>query len=174
MRFNLKFGQSANAVTNYEGAPAFKLSPAMELYSAVVTSSLSDQFYESVDGRVDRLRKMISENDPVFVAKLAIYVRENMYLRSMPLVLTVELAKQHSGDGLVGELTNRIVQRADEATELLAYYAQANARMELKKLNKLSKQLQRGLSDAFNKFDEYQFAKYVSLCEWISCRRICI
>jgi hypothetical protein len=160
MKFNLKFGQSANAITNYEGSPAFKLSPAMELYSAVVTSTLSNQFYEAADGRVERLRRLIRENDPVFVAKLAIYIRENMYLRSMPLVLVAELSKMHNGDRLVGDLTNRIVQRADEITELLAYYTLANARMELKKLNKLSKQLQRGLSAAFNKFDEYQFAKY--------------
>jgi 60 kDa SS-A/Ro ribonucleoprotein len=160
MRFNLKFGQSANAITNYEGASAFKLSPAMELYSAVVTSSLSNQFYETVDGRVERLRKLIGQNDPVFVAKLAIYAREKMHLRSMPLVLAVELARQHNGDGLVKDLTGRIVQRADEITELLAYYALANSRMDLKKLNKLSKQIQAGLSGAFNKFDEYQFAKY--------------
>ena len=75
--------------------------------------------------------------------------------------MAVELSKHaHGGDGLVGDLTSRIVQRADEITELLAYYSIANSRTELKKLNKLSKQLQRGLSAAFNKFDEYQFAKY--------------
>ena len=34
-----------------------------------------------------------------------------------------------------------------------------------KKLNKLSKQIQKGLSDAFNRFDEYQFAKYNSNAE---------
>ena len=94
------------------------------------------------------------------MAKLAVYVREKMHLRSIPLVLTVELAKQHNGDGLVSKLTNRVVQRADEITELLAYYAMANVAKELKKLNKFSKQLQKGLADAFNKFDEYQFAKY--------------
>ena len=30
----------------------------------------------------------------------------------------------------------------------------------MKKLNKLSKQIQYGLEEAFNRFDEYQFAKY--------------
>jgi hypothetical protein len=78
----------------------------------------------------------------------------------VPLVLTVELAKQQSGNSLVGKLTNRVVQRADEITEILAYYAMANERKSVKKLNKLSKQLQKGLGEAFNKFDEYQFAKY--------------
>lgn len=76
------------------------------------------------------------------------------------MVLAVELAKQQSGNEVVGKLTNRVVQRADEITELLAYYAVANERTDVKKLNKLSKQLQKGLAAAFNKFDEYQFAKY--------------
>jgi 60 kDa SS-A/Ro ribonucleoprotein len=160
MKFNLKFGQPVKQILNYENAPAFELTPEMELYSAVVTSSLSNQFYESGAERIERLRYLIQKNDPLFVAKLAIYVRENMHLRSMPMVLAVELGKQHSGDGLIGNLTNRIVQRSDEITEMLAYYSLANSRMEVKKLNKLSKQLQKGLSAAFNKFDEYQFAKY--------------
>jgi hypothetical protein len=44
--------------------------------------------------------------------------------------------------------------------ELLAYYQVANNRKAVKKLNRLSKQVQKGLAAAFNKFDEYQFAKY--------------
>ena len=32
--------------------------------------------------------------------------------------------------------------------------------IETKKLNKLSKQIQKGLASSFNRFDEYQFAKY--------------
>jgi 60 kDa SS-A/Ro ribonucleoprotein len=82
-------------------------------------------------------------------------------LRSVPLVLTVELSKQTNGTNLISRLAERTVQRADEITELLAYYAAANARTkETKQLNKLSKQLQKGLGAAFNKFDEYQLAKY--------------
>jgi 60 kDa SS-A/Ro ribonucleoprotein len=160
MRFNLKYKRLAKKLTNYENAPAFALSPAMDLYSAIVTSSLSNQFYEAASDRMARIRSLIKKNDPLYVAKLAVYTRENMHLRSMPFILAVELGMQHSGDGLIGDLTSRIVQRADEITEMLAYYSLANSRTEIKKLNKLSKQVQKGLSVAFNKFDEYQFAKY--------------
>ena len=83
-----------------------------------------------------------------------------MYLRSIPLVLVVEIAKTHKGDGLVGRLAARVIQRPDEISELLSYYTMANDRKGTKQLNKLSKQLQKGLAEAFNKFDEYQFAKY--------------
>jgi hypothetical protein len=75
-------------------------------------------------------------------------------------VLAVELSKVHSGDSLVSRLTSRIIKRADEITELLAYYQLSNERKQTKKLNRLSKQLQYGLQEAFNKFDEYQLAKY--------------
>ncbi len=159
MKFNL-ISKGKNQVVNYEQAPAYQLSPEWNLYTAVVTSSLSDTFYEKASERLESLRKLIGENDPQFVARLAVYAREQMNLRSIPLVLAVELAKVHTGDSLLCQMTTRIVQRADEITELLAYYQLANERKDTKKLNRLSKQLQAGLQNAFNKFDEYQFAKY--------------
>jgi 60 kDa SS-A/Ro ribonucleoprotein len=159
MKFNFR-KKAAPAITNYEGAKAFVLTPELELYTTVVTASLSDNFYENAADKLKRLQELIAKNDATFVAKLAVYAREQMYLRSIPLVLTVELAKLHNGDNLVQHLTNRIVQRADEITELLSYYTLANGRSGTKQLNKLSKQLQRGLAAAFNRFDEYQFAKY--------------
>ncbi len=147
-------------IQNYEGTEAFLLSTEMELYTTVVTSSLSDKFYEKNNTRIERLRELIAKNKPEFVAKLAIYARKKMYLRSVPLVLAVELAKIHKGDNLVGKMAYEVISRADEITEILAYYTLANERTSQKKLHKISKQLQIGIGKAFNKFDEYQFAKY--------------
>ncbi|MEO8415139.1 MAG: TROVE domain-containing protein [Ginsengibacter sp.] len=149
-----------NVETNYEGEEAFVLTPQMELYAAVANAALTDNFYEKADAGLQRILELIAKNEAQFVAKLAVYAREQMYLRSVPLVLAIELAKQHNGDGLVSALTARIVQRADEITELLAHYAQSNERKGAKQLNRLSNQLQKGLAEAFNRFDEYQFAKY--------------
>lgn len=159
MKFNI-LNREKNITTNHAGAKAYRLTPELELYTAVVTSSLSDSYYEKANERLARIQELIPKNDPVFVAKLAVYAREKMYLRSLPLVLVTELAKIHQGDNLVSRTTNRIVQRADEITELLAYYQLTNARKDTKKLNRLSKQIQKGLAEAFNKFDEYQFSKY--------------
>ncbi|MDR1601069.1 MAG: TROVE domain-containing protein [Tannerella sp.] len=169
MKFNVS-SKGKSEVVNYEGAPAYYLSPKWHLYSAVVTTVLSDNFYETSAGRLNQLLELIGQNDPQFVARLAVYAREQMNLRSVPLVLAVELSKIHSGDSLVGRLTSRIIQRVDEITELLACYQLSNRRKGKKKLNRLSKQLQAGLQAAFNKFDEYQFAKYnrsteVKLCD---------
>ena len=159
MQFNIRT-KSAPPLKNHEGAKAWAMTKELELYTMVVTTTLSDKFYETGGVRLARIKQLISEVDPLFVAKLAVYARESMYLRSVSLVLTVELAKVHQGDDLVSRLVGRVVQRADEITEMLAFYQQANARTATKKLGKLSKQLQKGLALAFNKFDEYQFSKY--------------
>lgn len=159
MKFNI-FTKKENGVINHEGAKAYTLTPELELYSAVVTAGLSDTFYEKADTRLARIQDLMLKNDPEFVAKLAIYARTEMYMRSVPMVLAVELAKLNSGNGLVAKTVNGVVQRADEITEILAYYQMANGRTGVKKLNKLSKQVQKGLSESFNRFDEYQFAKY--------------
>lgn len=159
MKFNV-FNRSKGEIRNHEGETAWQMSPEMELYAAVVTTTLSNKFYEGEQDRVARIRALIAKVDPEFVAKLAVYAREKMYLRSIPLALTVELAKVHQGDDLVRKLTARVIQRADEITELLACYQMANSRKGSKKLGQLSKQLQKGLAEAFNKFDEYQFSKY--------------
>ncbi|HAP64103.1 MAG TPA: TROVE domain-containing protein [Cytophagales bacterium] len=159
MRFNVRT-QNKPALRNHEGERAYAMTPEMELYTAVVTASLSGKFYETDAERHQRTVHLIGKVSPQFVAKLAIYTREKMYLRSIPVVLAVELAKIHRGDSLVKETVTRIIQRADEITEVLAYYQWTNRREGTKKLNGLSKQVQKGVAAAFGKFDEYQFGKY--------------
>lgn len=155
--------KGSDVVLNYEEDKAYKLTPEMELYSAVCCASLQPKFYvPEVENELNRIRDLISKVSPEFVAKLAIYTREQMYLRSIPLVLIVELAKQHKGDDLIKRLTERVIQRADEIYELLSYYQLANNRTKIKKLNKLSQGIKKGIKNIFesDKFDEYQYAKY--------------
>lgn len=160
MRYNNK-KENLGEVLNHEGAEAFVLTPELDLYTAVVTASLDDKFYETNDERVERIVSLIAKVDPLFVAQLAVYTRTKMHLRSVPLLLLVELAKVHSGDNLVSRAVAQTVLRADEITELLACYQSRNPSSDpRKKLGKLSHQIQVGLQQAFNRFDEYQFAKY--------------
>jgi len=159
MKFN-KFTKKQNEIKNHQGAKALRLSPEMELYTAVVNSTLEKTNYETGGKRLARIIQLVRINDPYYVAQLAVYARQQMYLRSIPIVLAVELSRIHSGDNLVSRTVNGVIQRADEITELLAYYQAANKRIGTKKLNKLSKQVQKGIVMALNKFDAYQFAKY--------------
>ena len=161
MKYN-EILKEGNKVLNHEGALAFRMSPEMELYTAAVTSTLSGKFYESPKQFVDRISALVGRVDAEFVAKLAVYTRTVMNLRSIPLLLDVELARHHSGDDLVARAVAKTVLRADEIAELLMCYQWRNPvpETQVKKLGKLSRQIQNGLKESFNSFDEYQFAKY--------------
>ena len=154
---------------NHEGALAFTMTPEMDLYSQVCTASLQPKFYApKADGQLTRLRESISKVDPELVCKLAVYAREKMYLRSVPLVLMVELLKNFNEGNQKGKRnsktlkksTTRVIQRADEITEILAYFVHSHDRADTKKLGKLPNALKNAVADSFHKFDEYQLAKY--------------
>ncbi len=150
-----------NQRVNHESGPAYGMTPEFELYTAVVTASLNEKFYESNDERMLRIIDLVGKVSPEFVAQLAVYTRTQMHLRSIPLLLVVELARIHNGDDLVARTIDKVVLRADEITELLACYQLRNpSGHPTKMLSHLSRQVQNGLQRAFNRFDEYQFAKY--------------
>lgn len=169
-RFNVK----KNYEKSLSGGKSFKIDPETKLYLQVCSSMLQPTYYvPDTNDQLNSIKSTIRSLDPEFVAKMAVYAREQMYLRTIPLVLTVELAKIHSGDNLIRKVVNRVVSRADEITELMAYYVKANnitpkwvnktdSHKVEKVFYKVSNQLRKGLADIFEsgKFDEYQFAKY--------------
>jgi hypothetical protein len=63
------------------------------------------------------------------------------------------MAKQPKHKGLVAETLSRVIQRADELAEFVALYWKDGRQP-------LSKQVKKGLAQAFTKFDAYQLAKY--------------
>lgn len=147
---------------NYEDETAYVMTPELELYTATVTTLLENNFYERGGKRAERIAQLVEEVSPEFVAKLAVYARTKMNLRSVPLLLLVELARVHNGDDLVSRAVDKTILRADEIMQLLACYQWRNLYNAhgAKKLARLSNQLRIGLQRAFNRFDEYQFAKY--------------
>ena len=147
-----------NVTANYEGAKAYTISPEMELYTCICTSVLSPKFY-TPDDQTERIRQLVSKVRPEFTAALAVYAREKMYLRSVPFVLLVELARIGK---LKSETVEQVIQRVDEIVELLGYYQLANGRTGTKKLNKLSAAIYHGIKQVFEsgKFDQYQYSKW--------------
>lgn len=160
------------ASKNFEDDKCYNISPELDLYSTICTSILQSTFYiPSTNDQLNIIKSKMRKVDDEFIAKLAIYAREEMYLRSIPLVLTVELAKRHRGDNLIRKLVSRVISRADEITEILGYYISANPkdlnfnhRKDGSKIPKrmfgISNQFMKGVADSFKKFNEYQFSKY--------------
>ena len=96
MKFNFT-NKGKDTTVNYMGAKAYKMTPEMELYSIVVTCMVDDSYYESNTARVCRIKNLIAKCSPEFVARLAVYARTEMNLRSVPIILAVELARLYSG-----------------------------------------------------------------------------
>lgn len=137
---------------NKAGGEAYTMSPELELVSLLITSFANDKFYESADQQFDRLSKLISANDKLFVAKAGIYARTKFGMRSISHVLASELAKHVSNTPWAKKFYENIIYRPDDMMEILSYHSS--------KGQKLSGAMKKGFALAFNKFDGYQLAKY--------------
>ena len=154
----------------------------MRLYATAATSTLSGKFYEPGSPtertkgrrgysrgyhdfsarnnkaaemkRVQGIIDLCNKCAPDFVANLAEYIRKDMYLRSVPMVMLVSLAQCGA---LKRQSVPRVIQRADEITELLAIWQAVSGNGALKKMPNAMK---KGIADAFNQFDAYEFRKY--------------
>lgn len=142
------------APTTAEGAVAARITPEQELRRTVAACLLWESgFYESGESIADRIKALVPQCRPEFVAACAFEARTKMKLRHVPLLLVREMARCVPHSGLVGKLLPDVIQRADELSEFVAIYWKDGKQP-------LSKQVKTGLASAFQKFDEYGLAKY--------------
>lgn len=137
----------------HEGAVAARITPVQELRRSVLATLLwEDTFYESGVDIATRIKDTAAKVDKDTVANLAVEARTVHGLRHVPLLLLTDLIKR-GGTGVADAITNT-VSRVDEITELAAIYWKFNPGKDF------SAQMKKGLGQSFNKFNEYQFAKY--------------
>ena len=154
MKTNVK---NAGAAKTHEGGlSSAALTPTQELRRTVMCCLLfEDSFYESGVSASDRMRALVKKCSFEDVAAIAIDAREKMKLRHVPLFLTRELLRNHSGRK-VGDLVARVIQRPDELGELLALYWKDG------KDQPVPSQLKIGLARALKKFKEHSIGKYIN------------
>ncbi|RLE08115.1 TROVE domain-containing protein, partial [Candidatus Aerophobetes bacterium] len=158
MKFNKPTKGQAKTI-NYEGATSYKTDAKTELISRVLCSLVGEKkFYisgEKSNEELVALLKEVANQDPEFCLKLAAYARNEMYLRSVPQLILVEMANHPKvkKTGYVVKYAPYIIKRADEITEVIAY--------QLTKFNKpIPNSLKKAIAESFNRFDAYQLAKY--------------
>jgi len=153
MRFN-KPVKIVSKTTNKEGALAYIPTDKIKLYLMCAAQLMKeDKFYGDTTNETIELVKKVLKKDPEYVLKLAVFLRNDLYLRSVPIAILVEAANCNESKPFVRKYANYIIRRADEITEALAYH--------LKNFETgIPKQLKLSLADAFQRFDEYQLAKY--------------
>lgn len=148
-----------NQTVNEEGAVAWKLPAKDRLIERVLGAFWSeDTFYKEGSKIAAEIVKDIREVaavNPKFVLQLAAYARNEIYLRTTPQVLLVEAANIEACKPFIREYTPKIVKRADELSDVIAYQLSAHGKP-------IPNSLKKGLAAAFATFDEYQLNKYDS------------
>ena len=82
---------AADAI-NEAGGLAYQLPPKQALAQYAVTGCLNSTFYAQAQTQLDQVLALCAQVDPEFVAKTAIYARQNGYMKDMPALLTAWLA----------------------------------------------------------------------------------
>lgn len=148
----------------FEGAKAYVQKSEVELTRLVLTCMFGENsFYESANESKQRLCSLVDDcvrsGKAEFVAKLAVYARTKMNMRTVSIVLIVELAKSlrqnNESFDKMRSAVFKTISRADELSEIYAYALDVFGNK-----NKVPQSIKKGTADAFNKFDEYQLAKY--------------
>jgi hypothetical protein len=161
---------------NEESGIAFKaLDAKTNLLIRTVSSLVSENgFYKSgraLDNELLQSIHDVAESDPAFILKLAKYARKDLYLRTVPIVLMGEFAFSGKSANVPGayHTISDTIKRADEITELLSYVMEQNNARNVYK-GKVPIVIKKGVAEAFNKFDAYNFAKYSAKDKSVSLR----
>lgn len=131
----------------------------------IATSVLygKDQFYNTADQLYKNMKTAVSilvhGNEFDYIANVCLFARKVMDMRTYPIAIVVEfanaLAVSKKSYPNMRNLVKDVISRADELTELYGYSLTVFGN---KKCVPLA--IKKGVADAFNKFDAYQFAKY--------------
>lgn len=158
-KFNSKRVAKQPTETNSMGEMAFKMEDKEELVSTVMTTFLHNDYYEKENDKIYRIQELMGKVDPLFIAKLAIYARNEGNLRSVTHILSAELAKYISGHPWAKDFYNKIIVRPDDMSEIVSAYAHLNG-MAQNNIKKIPNAIKRGFKTALERLDAYQLDKY--------------
>jgi hypothetical protein len=147
--------RSAPKVFTAPGAPAASINKTLQLQRLLNACMLWEgNFYIDGESVADVIRKLVHETPAEKCAELAVKARNEQKLRHAPLLVVREMARASADHkALVADTLFAVIQRPDEITEFLAIYWKDGKQP-------LSAQVKKGLARAYNKFSEYQLAKW--------------
>lgn len=103
---------------NEAGGKAYSFDAKHKLAQFAATGCLNDTFYSSAVDQLDQVVKLCDELPSEYVAKVALYAREDGYMKDMPALLAVILAKKDV------EMLRRIFDRVIDNTKMLSTFSQ--------------------------------------------------
>lgn len=158
-KYNKKAEPKQPTEINFMGEKAFKMAEKEELVSTVMTTFLTDAYYEKETEVTKRILSLLDKVDPLFAAKLTVYARNEGNLRSVTHLISAYIAKAISGHEWGKRFYNRIIIRPDDMSEILSCYATLN-KQGLKEIKKIPNSIKKGFRTALERLDAYQIDKY--------------
>ena len=109
MLFNKKKKQAGANTVNLAGGEAFTETTQLELVALMLTSMLQNQYYRSANVTAQRLKELIAKvADKKFVAKAALYARNEAGMRSVTHLAAGELAASVKGQPWTAKFYDKV------------------------------------------------------------------
>lgn len=108
---------STNTI-NEAGGTAYKLSDKAALAQYAMTGTLNGTYYSSDEEQLKKVLELANKVEPAFVAKLAVYAREQGLMKDMPAVLAAVVASRDSA------LLEQIFERVIDNPKMLRNFVQ--------------------------------------------------
>jgi len=161
MKFNFSLKGRQPAGTHYTFVKGGIADVQSELYKTLLAVSLHldrdqpNSGSDQPDDSLGSIRENIRNNDPEWIAALALHLREqNNSLSRLAFWLTAELAARPDNDEKTGLLVSCIVRQVAELPVWLDYYR------AIKPAQRPGRAIRKSLSALLNQLDEYQFSRY--------------
>jgi len=179
-RFNTAVAPPQPDTINRAGGEAFMQSPELAFVSLLLTSMVKDQFYRSADEQIAEVERLVDQiADKEFVAKAAVYARNEFGMRSISHIAAATLADRVKGPtkgkaaraGYGPWLTRffeRVVRRPDDITETIAFYLSRYGSPRKRRGGEIPNAMRKGFAKALEGFDKYQMAKYAQIGKAVS------
>lgn len=119
-RFNKKQPTKTTKTVNRAGGEAYKQSDKLALVSLMLTSMIKDQYYRSGSDQMRNLSDLISRIDPLFVAKAAVFARNEFGMRSITHVTASVIAEKVKGEEWTKRFFQKVIHRPDDMMEILS------------------------------------------------------
>jgi hypothetical protein len=152
-KFNKTREKRVPTEVNEMGEKAYKLEAKEELIATCLTTFLHGSYYESENEVTNRIKESASKVDEEFVAKLALYLREDANMRSVTHLLSGELAPRLSGKEYAARFYKKVAVRPDDMSEILAYYFSKGNK-------KIASAIKKGFKAKLESMDPYLIDKY--------------
>ena len=148
---------ATRVVKNNAGGKAYKQSAKLELVNLMLSNFLAGDMYRDEKTIIKRIESLVSQiDDKEFLARAALYARNEFGMRTMSHLVAGEMAHQNSTSGAqwAKDFYDAIIYRVDDMSEIMGYYFGKNTG------HALPNAMKKGFASAIGRFDAYQLAKY--------------